>query len=172
MAETKARKWIVWIVAAAVAIAALMALTTHRQSAPIVPVASISRDNVVSALSSNGKVEPIAPTTARAQFPTFVAEVKATEGQSVKKGQVILMLDSADVRAQLSQARADLLAAQNDLKNSHGGGPPDERSATARRPCEGTNASGESRTEATSTCAAPREESRHGDAKSPTTTLH
>ncbi len=127
MAETKARKWIVWIVAAAVAIAALMALTTHRQSAPIVPVASISRDNVVSALSSNGKVEPIAPTTARAEFPTFVAEVKAAEGQSIKKGQVIVVLDSADVRAQLSQARADLLAAQNDLKNSHGGGPPDER---------------------------------------------
>ena len=72
-------------------------------------------------------MEPIAPTTARAEFPTFVAEVKAAEGQSIKKGQVIVVLDSADVRAQLSQARADLLAAQNDLKNSHGGGPPDER---------------------------------------------
>jgi HlyD family secretion protein len=127
MAENKIRKWLFWVVAAVVAFGVLMALTTHRQSAPIVPVANVSRDNVVSALSSNGKVEPISPTTARALFPTFVKEVKATEGQAVKKGQVVVILDSADVRAQLAQARADLLSAQSDLKNSHGGGPPDER---------------------------------------------
>lgn len=126
MAEKKTRKWLLWIVVASVAFAALISLTSHRQSAPIIPVAAIGRDNVVASLSSNGKVEPISPTTARAQFPTFVTEVKATEGQAVKKGQVILTLDSADVRAQLSQARADLLAARSDLKNSHGGGPPDE----------------------------------------------
>jgi HlyD family secretion protein len=126
MAENKTRKWLLWVVAAIVAFGALLALTRHRESAPIVPVATIGRDNVVSALSSNGKIEPISPTIARAQFPTFVLEVKATEGQAVKKGQLIVILDSADVRAQLSQARADLLSARSDLKNSHGGGPPDE----------------------------------------------
>jgi len=44
----------------------------------------------------------------------------------VKKGQLILVLDSADIRSQLSQARADLISAQSDLKNATGGGPPDE----------------------------------------------
>jgi multidrug efflux pump subunit AcrA (membrane-fusion protein) len=126
MAETNKRKWMYWVAGAAVAIAALMLLTSHRQNAPVVPLATIGRDNIIAALSSNGKVEPISPDTARAQFPTFVSDINATEGQAVKKGQVILKLDSADIRAQLSQARADLLTARSDLKNSHSGGPPDE----------------------------------------------
>jgi HlyD family secretion protein len=126
MAETNKRKWMYWVPGAAVAIAALMLLTSHRQNAPVVPLATIGRDNIIAALSSNGKVEPISPDTARAQFPTFVSDINATEGQAVKKGQVILKLDSADIRAQLSQARADLLTARSDLKNSHSGGPPDE----------------------------------------------
>ncbi|MGD0305680.1 MAG: efflux RND transporter periplasmic adaptor subunit [Candidatus Acidiferrales bacterium] len=126
MAEQKSRKWIVWVVVAVLAFAALISLTTHRQAAPVVPVAAVTRDNLISSISSNGKVEPVAPTIAYAQFPTFVSEVKATEGQPVKKGQLILVLDSADVRSQLSQARADLITAESDLKNATGGGPPDE----------------------------------------------
>jgi HlyD family secretion protein len=77
-------------------------------------------------ITGNGKVEPIAPTIAHAEFPTFVADVKAAEGQSVRKGQLILTLDAADVRAQLSQARANLLATQTDLRNARAGGPPDD----------------------------------------------
>jgi|HubBroStandDraft_5_1064220.scaffolds.fasta_scaffold86574_2 HlyD family secretion protein len=127
MAEQKPRKWIVWVVVGVLAFGALISLTTHRQNAPVVPVATVGRDNLIASISSNGKVEPLAPTIAYAQFPTFVSEVKATEGQSVKKGQLILVLDSADVRAQLSQARADLVTAQSDLKNATGGGPQDEQ---------------------------------------------
>jgi HlyD family secretion protein len=49
-----------------------------------------------------------------------------TEGQAVRRGQTILTLDSADIRSQLAQARADLLSAQNDLRNARAGGPPDQ----------------------------------------------
>jgi HlyD family secretion protein len=126
MAEQKPRRWIVWVVVGVLAFAALISLTTHRQAAPVVPVATVGRADVLASISSNGKVEPVAPTIAYAQFPTFVSEVKATEGQTVKKGQLILVLDSADIRSQLSQARADLITAQNDLRNATGGGPPDE----------------------------------------------
>jgi len=52
--------------------------------------------------------------------------VKATEGQAIRKGQLILTLDAADVRAQLSQARANLLTTQTDLRNARAGGPPDD----------------------------------------------
>jgi len=44
----------------------------------------------------------------------------------VRRGQLILALDAADIRAQLAQARADLLSAQTDLRNARAGGPPDE----------------------------------------------
>src|SRR5208282_1320882 len=69
------------------------------------PVAKISatrpvRQNVVSSISSNGKVEPIAPYTVRAQLDTFVEKVYAAEGQNVKRGQLLLELDVKDAAAQ------------------------------------------------------------------------
>ena len=125
MAENTKRKWIVAIVTIAL-ILVLVVILTGRGHAPRVQVASITREDLVSAITSNGKVEPVSPQTARAEFSTFVTDLKATEGQAVRRGQVILTLDAADVRAQLSQARADLLAAKTDLQNGRGGGPPDE----------------------------------------------
>ena len=47
MAETKKRNWVAWVLGAAVAIAALMLLTSHRQNAPVVPVATIGRDQAL-----------------------------------------------------------------------------------------------------------------------------
>ncbi len=125
MAENTKRNWIIGIVVALVAIVAFLTLTGHHP-APQVPVAAVTREDIMSAISSNGKVEPITPYAARAQYPTFVSDLKATEGQAVRKGQLILTLDSADVRAQLSQTRADLLTAESDLRNAKTGGPPDE----------------------------------------------
>jgi HlyD family secretion protein len=125
MAENTNRKWIIAIAAVALVLVLIVVLSS-RGHAPRVQIASITREDLVSAITSNGKVEPVSPMTARAEFPTFVTDVKATEGQAVHRGQVILTLDSADIRAQLSQARADLLAANSDLRNGRTGGPPDE----------------------------------------------
>jgi HlyD family secretion protein len=91
-----------------------------------VQVSGVTREDLISAIISNGKVEPVSAFTARAEFPAFVLDVKATEGQAIRRGQVILTLDATDIRAQLSQARADLLAAKTDLQNGRTGGPPDE----------------------------------------------
>lgn len=125
MAEHKNRKWIVLGLAAGLAVLVLVVLASRGQ-APAVPVVSVVHEDLTASISSNGKVEPITATVARAQFPTFVEKVLASEGQAVHRGQLILTLDAADVRAQLSQARASLLAAQADLQNARAGGPPDE----------------------------------------------
>jgi len=124
MAETKTRKRVILAVAGlAILLIAYLAL---RKRPPAVPVVEVMREDLNASITSNGKVEPISPFVAHAEFPTFVAKVSATEGQSVHRGQAVLTLDAADVRAQLAQARADLLAAQNDLRNAQAGGPPDE----------------------------------------------
>jgi HlyD family secretion protein len=86
----------------------------------------VAREDLSATISSNGKVEPISPDVAHAEFPTFIDKVTAVEGQAVHRSQVILTLDAADVRSQLAQARADLLSTQNDLRNAHAGGPPDQ----------------------------------------------
>lgn len=125
MAEHSKKKWIVLGLAAGLALLVIIVLASRGQ-APAVPVVSVAREDLSASISSNGKVEPITATVARAQFPTFVEKVLASEGQSVHRGQLILTLDAADVRAQLAQARANLLAAQTDLQNARAGGPPDE----------------------------------------------
>jgi HlyD family secretion protein len=95
------------------------------------PVAKISatrpvRQNIMSSISSNGKVEPIAPYSDRAQSDTFVEKVYATEGQNVKKGQLILVLDVKDAAAQLAAAKSKLLRAQDDLRTAQAGGRADD----------------------------------------------
>ena len=125
MAQNNNRKWIALALAVALAVIGIV-LVAGRGQAPEVPIAKVSREDLASTITSNGKVEPISPFTARAQFPTFVSKVMATEGQPVRRGQIILILDNADTKSQLAQARGDLLAAQTALQNARAGGPPSE----------------------------------------------
>src|SRR5580693_1798383 len=125
MAEKNNRKWIALALAVALALVVIIVIAGRGQ-APEVPIAKVSREDLASAITSNGKVEPISPFTARAQFPTFVEKVMATEGQSVHRGEVVLVLGDADTKSQLAQARTDLLAAQTALQNARAGGPPNE----------------------------------------------
>ena len=81
---------------------------------PVAKIAAVrpARQNVVASINSNGKVEPIAAFSIRAQLDTFVQRVYATEGQNVKKGQVLVELDVKDAAAQLAAAKSKLLRAQ------------------------------------------------------------
>src|ERR1700687_33788 len=76
-----------------------------RKPVPKIAAVTPMRENLVSSISSNGKVEPISPYVMRAQLDTFVEKVRATEGQGVKKEQVILELDVKDAAARLSEAK-------------------------------------------------------------------
>jgi len=52
--------------------------------------------------------------------------VRATEGQTVKKGQVVLELDVKDAAARLAEAKAKLLKAEDNLRAAQTGGKIDE----------------------------------------------
>jgi len=100
------------------------------------PVAKISavkpfRQNIVSSITSNGKVEPIAPFSIRAQLDTFVEKVSVSEGQNVKKGQLLLELNVKDATAQLANAKSKLLRAQEDFRAAKAGGRTDDATRVA-----------------------------------------
>jgi HlyD family secretion protein len=100
------------------------------------PVAKISavkpfRQNIVSSITSNGKVEPIAPFSIRAQLDTFVEKVSVSEGQNVKKGQLLLELNVKDAAAQLANAKSKLLRAQEDFRAAKAGGRTDDSARVA-----------------------------------------
>src|SRR5258707_10465075 len=97
-----------------------------RKPVPKISAVTPVRENLVSSISSNGKVEPISPYVMRAQLDTFVEKVRATEGQTIKKGQVILELDVKDAAARLAEAKAKLLKAEDNLRAAQTGGKIDE----------------------------------------------
>jgi len=113
------------------ALAYVLVGLSGRKPVPKVSAVTPMRENLVSSISSNGKVEPISPYVMRAQLDTFVEKVLATEGQTVKRGRVILELDVKDVAAKLSEAKGKLLRAQDDLHTAKAGGRTDDAARVA-----------------------------------------
>jgi HlyD family secretion protein len=129
--DRKLRNRILLYLALAGVLAYVLIEFSGRKPIPKVSAVTPMRENLVSSISSNGKVEPIAPYVMRAQLDTFVEQVRATEGQAVKKGQVILELDVKDAAARFSEAKGKLLRAQDDLRAARAGGRADEAARVA-----------------------------------------
>src|ERR1700730_18872394 len=96
---------LLFLVLAGIVAYALVRLSAREPVAKIAPVMPV-RDNLVSSISSNGKVEPISPFVIRAPLDTFVEKVTGVEGQPVKKGQLLVVLNGRDARAELDDAEA------------------------------------------------------------------
>jgi HlyD family secretion protein len=120
---------VIFLVLAAAVAFALVRLSGRQPVAKISAVSPI-RENVISSISSNGKVEPIAPFVVRAQLDTFIERISAVEGQPVKRGQLLLELNVKDAAAQLADARSKLLRAEDDLGAAQAGGRSDEAAKT------------------------------------------
>jgi HlyD family secretion protein len=106
------------------ALGAIVALVwfSGRKPIPTVPAQVVKRADISSAISTNGKVEPVTPYEMRALSQTHVTEVHATEGQIVKKGQPLLDLDDGQLRADVSRAREELVTNQENLRIAQTGG--------------------------------------------------
>ena len=106
-----------------VSLVVLLVMLSGRQPVARVAVVKAVRENLSAVVSSNGKVEPITPYVLRAQSATFLDKVLVVEGQAVKRGQVLLLLNADEARAQLARAREELASAQDDLRVARAGGP-------------------------------------------------
>ncbi len=125
--ESKLKRRILWLLLGAVALIVLLVYWNSRKPVSRVSVVRAARENLTATIFSNGKVEPITPYSLRARYATFVEKVQAVEGQRVKRGQVLLVLDANEARADLAHAREQLLAAADDLRAARAGGRPDDR---------------------------------------------
>jgi HlyD family secretion protein len=124
--DRRLRNRILLILLAAGILAYVLLLLSGRQ--PVAKLSAVypSRENIVSSISSNGKVEPISASIIRAQLDTFVEKVAVLEGQQVKKDQLLLELNVKDAAALLAQARSRLLKAQDDFRAARSGGRSDD----------------------------------------------
>jgi HlyD family secretion protein len=123
---TNKRRWLLWTVGIIAAVLLLGAFVSMRKDAVTVRVARVERGNIRSAVSTNGKVEPVQSFEAHAPVATTVKRVLVKEGDRVKKGQLLMQLDDADARAQAARALAQLRAAQSDMSAIERGGSQEE----------------------------------------------
>jgi HlyD family secretion protein len=126
--ERKFRNRVLLFLLLAGIVAFVLVRVSGRQPVAKVSAMTPTPENIVSSISSNGKVEPISPYSIRAQLDTFVDQVHVSEGQNVKKGQLLLELNVKDAAAALAQARSKLLRAEDDLRAAKAGGRADEAS--------------------------------------------
>lgn len=86
----------------------------------------VERGPLVATISTNGKIEPVVDFQAHAPISTTVKKIYVKPGDHVKKGQLLLTLDDAGVRAQSARALAQLKGAQAEQAALQGGGTREE----------------------------------------------
>ncbi|HYW40692.1 MAG TPA: efflux RND transporter periplasmic adaptor subunit [Terriglobales bacterium] len=120
------RRW--WVIALAIlaAVIVLAAFVSHRDDPVPVRTAIVEQSTIRSLVSTNGKIEPVNNFEAHAPVSASVRRVLVKEGDSVKQGQLLVVLDDADARAQSARAQTLLRAAQADMSASERGGTQEE----------------------------------------------
>jgi len=108
------------------AVVVLAAFVSRRDDSVLVRTAVVERGKIRSLVSTNGKIEPVNNFEAHAPVSTSVKRVFVKEGDSVNKGQLLVVLDDADARAQAARAQTQLRTAQADLSAAERGGIQEE----------------------------------------------
>src|SRR6202140_788444 len=119
-------RWWVTALAILTALIVLAAFVSRRDGGVPVRRAVVEQGSIRSLVSTNGKIEPVSNFEAHAPAPTSIRRVFVKEGDSVKKGQLLVVLDDADARAQAARAQTLLRAAQADLSAAKRGGSQEE----------------------------------------------
>jgi HlyD family secretion protein len=120
------RRWLLPAAAIIAAVIVLGAFVSRRDDGVPVRTAVAQRSTIRSVVSTNGKIEPVNNFEAHAPVAMSVQRVLVREGESVKKGQLLVVLDDADARAHAARAQAQLTGAQSDLNSSERGGNQEE----------------------------------------------
>jgi len=111
---------------AIVAIILLLTIISARGDKMSVRSDVAKHEDIVNSIVTNGKIEPEEDFQAHAPLATTVKKIFVHEGDTVKKGQLLVRLDDADARATAAKAMAQLRAAEADLNSVGAGGTHEE----------------------------------------------
>lgn len=88
------------------------------QASLIVETETVKLGSITKTLSLTGNILPNAQVTLYSQVPGIVEKITVDEGDSVKKGQLIALIDASKYKLQLEQAQAALEMAKVEEENS------------------------------------------------------
>ena len=117
--EAPARVWwrrpIVWGIVGAVALAAAgfyyWQLSSQKNAAPVYVTEAVSRGNLTLSVSANGTLQPTRSVSIGSELSGTVLRVNVDVNDRIKKGQVLVELDTAKLNDQVVRSRANLNAA-------------------------------------------------------------
>jgi HlyD family secretion protein len=92
-----------------------------------IKAAAVTRQNLISSIPTNGKVEPIDEFQAYAPAAGVIAKVYVDVLQKVRVGDLLLKMDDSDVRAKLAAANSVLRTAEATLHDMEQGGSQEEQ---------------------------------------------
>jgi HlyD family secretion protein len=114
------------VIIAVLAVIGLAAFISQRKGSVPVRTDRATKQDLVTSISTNGKVEPIENFAPHAPAPTTAKRIYVQEGEQVRAGQLLMQLDDADVRAQAAHALAQVKAAEADQSAVQSGGTQEE----------------------------------------------
>ena len=120
------RYWVTLVVLAAAGVTAWR-IDKWKSQPPEVPFARVARETIVSAVPTNGKVEPVESAIAHAERSGPVQEILIQLRQHVVKGDELLRLDASDALADRDSAEARIAQIRTQLEVISNGGPSADR---------------------------------------------
>src|ERR1700733_15617405 len=115
-----------WVIFLAIIAFAFVILRSSTRDIVEVKAAAVTRQNLVSSVSTNGKVEPIGEFQAYAPAPGIIAKVYVEVLQKVRAGDLLIKMDDSDAVAKLASANAALRTAEATLHDMEQGGSQEE----------------------------------------------
>lgn len=120
------RRSLLWPFVVLVIIIVVATMLVMRKGTAYIRADRVERGSLTATISTNGKVEPVVDFQAHAPITTTVQKIYVKPGDHVKKGQLLLTLDDAGLRAQSARALAQLKSAQAEQAALQSGGSREE----------------------------------------------
>ena len=130
--ETKRRSPAITVaIVVVLGLVAIIAIRSFTREKVEVRVSPVTHENMISSVSTNGKVEPVQAFQAHAPTPGVVQKVYVDVGDKVQAGQMLIKLDDSEAATRIASATSILdgvVTVRGDMKQ---GGTQEERNAAA-----------------------------------------
>lgn len=93
-------------------------LSAHSLATPTVKIVTAQQQMYAKPISISGIIEHKTQQKLAFKIPGFVSDIYVQQGESIKKGQLLASLDLEEIQADLQQAKANAVLANNDLKRA------------------------------------------------------
>jgi HlyD family secretion protein len=132
MAQERKQLWRwIWIGAAILVVLVFFAVRSLTRERLQIRAVQVNRQELVSVLSTNGRVEPEENKEIHAPVATTVRAVYVHAGDVVEAGKVLAMLDDVDARARVATAESGVRSAQASLEAATHNGTQEQQQASA-----------------------------------------